>query len=170
MALGIRIRTASFMLLLGSVACVTTSTRRIGPDITYAWNDLPIYSSTSGVVSRQMCHTLEIVTLPADVPQVTLERIANLAEQSGFFDLEPGFAEPKPQLFVGDDGETYTEIRISSPCWSTSLEIAFDGKKNRIAWSCMADANVNGRPEVAALREALAPHFDKLPRQPCALR
>jgi hypothetical protein len=167
---GIRFRFALFMLLLGSAACVATSTSKVVPEITFASNNFPIYSSASRSVSRQMCRTLEVVTLPAEIPQVTLERIANLAEQSGFFALVAEFAEPKPRLVVGDDGEEYTEILVSSPCWTTSLEIAYDGKKNRIAWSCMGDAIANSRPEVAALREALAPHLDKLPRQPCFLR
>ena len=165
-----KVRNAFSMLVLAQAACVPMSAIDEGPVITYSSNAFPIYSSASKSVSRQMCDSLEVVTLSADLPATTLRKIATLAEQSGFFALPAGFAEPKPQLHADDNGEEYWEVRSAAPCWETSLEIAYHGKRNRVAWSCMGDAIANSRSEVVALRGALNPYFEKLPRQPCFLR
>ncbi len=159
MKLAMTIRSAVSLSLLASVACFPARTLGTDPEISYAVSGRvgASYSSVSGLVSRRMCPSGK-TTLPASLPYGTLMRISTLAEQNGFFTLPDDIDEPL--VYSDDDGKTRA-LTIINPCPSSSLEIAFNGKRHRITWSCSVIPR--NRPEVAALLEELQPHFDKMP-------
>lgn len=155
------IRTACLMLVLVLSACTPSSILGEDPEVTLNTSNGLSYSSALGSVSRQMCHTLDVTTLPADLPRAKLKKIASLAERNGFFSLPPVLGEPCVRQ-ISD-----TEMLISSSCFYSSLEIASHGKRHRISW--VADISARHRPELAELQEALKPYLDKLPpQQRCA--
>ncbi len=158
------------LLVFTLAACAPMNTIRESVEISLTRSDgyLPNYSSVSKTVSERMCRTGEVFTAQADLPRATLEKIAILAEQNGFFSLAVNFAEPGPQLFIAPDGSEHTLTLYENPCVGTAVEIAFRGKRHRIAWSCLGNNIARGRPEIAALEQELKPYFERLPPYPCS--
>ncbi len=153
------LRSAVFLLLLGGCATSSSFKNHTAIDVLIGYDDA--YSSTSGILSRDMC-TTDVAIVKFHLAEEQLDKIGVLAESTNFFKL------PRYISAVSASDDTIT---VTSPCAEFSLDIYHRGQHHRATWDCNATSDGSPPPQVAetfnAVIDALAPALKDLPESGC---
>ena len=150
---------ATFLLLLSGCATSSHHTNQTAIDVLIGYNDA--YSSSSGILSRDMC-TTDAFIVKFHLAQEQLTKIGRLAESTDFFRL-PRYID----AVSAPDGT----ITVTAPCAGYSLDIYHRGQHHRVNWDCSTMPDGSPPPQIAEIFNAvinvLAPAINKLPASGC---
>jgi hypothetical protein len=153
------LRFSFFLLLLGGCATSSSYKNQTAIDVLIGYDDA--YSSTSGILSRDMC-TTDAAIVKFHLTEEQLAKIGARAESTDFFKL------PRYISAVSASNDTIT---VTSPCAEFSLDIYHRGQHHRVTWDCDATSDGSPPPQVAetfnAVINALAPALEDLPASGC---
>ena len=150
---------AVFLLLLSGCAISRPHTSQTAIDVLIGHNDA--YSSSSGILSRDMC-TTDVSIVKFYLTQEQLTKIGRLAESTDFFKL-PRYINA---VSASDD-----VVTVMAPCAEYSLDIYHRGQHHRTNWHCNTTSDGSPPLQVTetynAVINALAPAIEKLPASGC---
>ena len=133
------ISTLVVIALSGALASCATPQRQQTATIEYRTGENVWYSSVESVVHRPTCNSDPNPDVALKLSDSTLNRIGELAVQTGYFHLPHYLPTPSEKRVIANRAAHKNSIEgleVVAPCSNTTLTISYAGNSNTVEWGC----------------------------------